>query len=82
VLGRNTRVLTFSLPPMLAEKVEKLAKNQKRSKSDLLREMIRVYEEHLAEKEWQDLFRFGQETAKRIGIKSEEELFELLNKKG
>ena len=82
MLGRNTKVLTFSLPPMLAEKVENLAKNQKRSKSDLLREMIRVYEEHLAEKEWQDLFRFGQETAKRIGIKSEEELFELLNKKG
>jgi len=80
MLGRNTKVLTFSLPPKTAEEVEKLAKTQKRSKSDLLREMIRVYEEHLAEKEWQELFGFGEETAKRLKIKSEEELFELLNK--
>lgn len=81
-MGRNTKILTFSLPPETAEEMEKLAKAQKRSKSELLREMIRVYEEHLAEKEWQEIFRFGEETAKRLKIKSEEELFELLNKKG
>ncbi|HAW60349.1 MAG TPA: CopG family transcriptional regulator [Actinobacteria bacterium] len=82
MMGRATKVLTLSLPPETAREVEKLAKAQGRTKSDLFREMIRVYEEYLAEKEWQELFKFGEETARRFGIKSEEELFAILNEKG
>ncbi|MDO8886865.1 ribbon-helix-helix protein, CopG family [Candidatus Oleimmundimicrobium sp.] len=81
MMGRTTKVLTFSLPPETAKEIEKLAKDQGKTKSNLLRDAIRVYEEYLAEKEWRELFEFGEETAKRFGIKSEEELFALLNKR-
>ncbi len=35
--------------------------------------------DELAQKEWQELFAFGERTAKRLGIKAEKELFEILN---
>lgn len=80
MLGRTTKVLSFSLPPETVKRIENLAKKERCSRSELLREMVQVYEEQLAEKEWQELFSFGEETAKRFGIKSEEELFKILNK--
>ncbi|MBE0448367.1 MAG: CopG family transcriptional regulator [Actinobacteria bacterium] len=79
MLGRTTKVLTFSLPPETAEKIEELAKKERRTKSELLREMVYVYEERQAEAEWQELFAFGEKTTKRFGIKNEEELFKILN---
>ncbi len=78
-MGRTTKVLSFSLPPETANKIEDIAKKEQRSKSELLREMVQVYEERQAEDEWQDLFAFGEKTAKRFGIKSEDELFKILN---
>ena len=80
-MPRKTKVMSFSLPPEVAEEIEELAKKELRSKSELLREMVRVYEEYLAEKEWQELFFFGKRTARRFGIKDEEELFKTLNDK-
>ncbi len=77
--GRTTKVLSFSLSPEMAEEIEDLAKKERRSKSELLREMVHVYKERQAEEEWQDLFAFGEKTAKRFGIKNEDELFKILN---
>ena len=77
--GRSTKILSFSLSPKMADEIEDLAKIERRSKSELLREMVHVYKERQAESEWQDLFAFGEKTAKRFGIKNEEELFKILN---
>lgn len=79
-MGRTTKVLTFSLPPEAAEEIEEMAKKENRTRSELLREMIGVYKERQAEAAWQDLFAFGEKTAKRYGIKNEEELFKILNR--
>jgi predicted transcriptional regulator len=70
--------LSFSLPPETASKIESLAKRENRSRSELLREMVSVYERFQAEAEWQGLFAFGEETAQRFKIKSEDELFKIL----
>lgn len=78
-MGRTTKILTFSLPPEIVEKIERLAKKEGRSRSELLRAMVETYEEQMAEKEWRELFSFGEETARRFGLKSEEELFKILN---
>ena len=77
-MGRVSKVLSFSLPPDTASKIEAIAKSENRSKSELLREMVRVYEQFQAESEWQELFSFGEETANRFKIKSEDELFKIL----
>ena len=77
-MGRVSKVLSFSLPPDTASKIESLAKSENRSRSELLREMVSVYERFQAEVEWQELFAFGEETAQRFKIKSEDELFKIL----
>ena len=77
-MGRTSKVMSFSLPPETASKIESLAKSENRSRSELLREMVSVYERFQAETEWQELFAFGEETAIRFKIKNEDELFKIL----
>ena len=79
-LARSTKILSFSLSPEIAADIEDLAKNERRSKSELLREMVHIYKERQAEAEWQDLFAFGEKTAKRFGIKNDDQLFKILNR--
>lgn len=77
--GRTTKTITISLPPKVAKEVDRLAKTEKKTKSQLFRDMIAVYEEYIAEKDWQELRRFGNETAKRLGITSEEDVYRIIN---
>lgn len=77
-MARVSKVVSFSLPPDTAYKIESIAKSENRSKSELLREMVDVYERHQADADWKELFSFGEETAGRFRVKSEDELFKLL----
>jgi metal-responsive CopG/Arc/MetJ family transcriptional regulator len=45
-LNRTTRVIGFSVPPTLANEVEAMAKVERRTKSELFREMVRVYQRY------------------------------------
>lgn len=42
-MSRTTKVMGFSVPPALVREVEGLAKAERRTKSELFREMVRVY---------------------------------------
>lgn len=42
-MSKTTKVLGFSVPPGLFKEVETLAKAERRTKSELFREMVRVY---------------------------------------
>jgi metal-responsive CopG/Arc/MetJ family transcriptional regulator len=42
-MSRTTKILGFSVPPTLVKEVESLAKEEHRTKSELFREMVRVY---------------------------------------
>lgn len=79
-MARVSKVVSFSLPPDTASKIESLAKSENRSRSELLREMVDVYERSRAETDWQELFAFGEETARRFQIKGEDELFKILSR--
>ena len=78
-MGRTTRTLTVSLPPRVYEEVEKLAREENKTKSELFREMVRVYEEYLDERRWRRLKRRGDETARRCRITSEADIERLLH---
>ena len=52
---RNSRVITFSLPPEMAEHLEQVVMEEGRSMSEFLREAIR---QHLEEREWLRLLRY------------------------
>jgi len=42
-MGRTTKMVGFSVPPALEREVEQIAKAERRTKSELFREMLRVY---------------------------------------
>ena len=48
-MPRTTKVISFSMPPELAEQVQQMLKEDDRTMSEFLREAIRLYME---EREW------------------------------
>ncbi len=48
-MPRIRKVITFSLPPEMAEQVQEVVKEDGRTVSEFLREAIRLY---MAEREW------------------------------
>ena len=46
---RKSKVITFSLPPQMAEQVRQLMQEEDRTMSELIREALRLY---MDEKEW------------------------------
>lgn len=78
-MGRTTRTLTVSLPPRLYDEVERLARAENRTKSELFRDMLRVYEDYIDERRVHNLRRLGRETAEGLGIKSERDIERLVH---
>ena len=73
-MGRNTEILSFSVPPDTKREFKELAETQGMGSSELFREMVRVYEEYREEKEFRRLQRYGALRSRdRFG--SEEEMF-------
>lgn len=62
MLARTTKILTLSLPPEMLKKVERIAKEENRTRSELFREALRQY---IASKErWREIRKWGSEIAK------------------
>jgi predicted transcriptional regulator len=55
---RTTGTVTISLPPELAVEVDRLAKREGRTRSELLREAFRQYAER--RRRWDQLFAYGK----------------------
>ena len=53
--GRATKILGFSVPPAVFKEVEKLAKEERRTKSELFREMVRVYQKYRQQRDQDEL---------------------------
>jgi Arc/MetJ-type ribon-helix-helix transcriptional regulator len=69
-MPRTTKTITFSLPPDMAEQVEKTMKAEGRTRSELLREALRRY--FRQRQEWQRLLEYGQRRAGELGIRPED----------
>ena len=48
-MPRNRKVITFSMPPEMAEQVQQVVEEEGRTMSEFLREAIRLY---MGEREW------------------------------
>lgn len=62
---RSTKILPISLPPDLLDHVAQLAKQEHRTKSELVREALRRY---IEDKEWAAIRSYGVARAKARGI--------------
>ena len=54
-INRNTRTITFSLPPEMAEQAQDVMREEGRTMSELIREALRNYME---EREWLRTIRY------------------------
>lgn len=62
MLARSTKILTLSLPPEMVKELERIAKEENRTRSELFREALRQY---IASKErWRKIRKWGTQIAK------------------
>ena len=54
-MSRTTTLLGFSVPPSVAREVEVFAREERRTKSELFREMVRVYRRFRDERDRQEI---------------------------
>jgi hypothetical protein len=57
-MARTTKILGFSVPPSIVEEVEQLAKEERRTKSELFRRMLGVYKTYRKQLEQAEEERF------------------------
>lgn len=73
---RTTSTWTISLPPKLRQDAERTAKEERRTKSELVREALRFY---IEERRWRKLQREAAAKAQALGIASEEDVDRLIH---
>ena len=64
-------IVNISMPKAMLKRVEKIAKEENRTKSELLREAFRKYE---FDKDWTQIRAWGKEIALRMGIKNDDDV--------
>jgi len=66
----NTKTVNISFRKDLLEKIDKVAKEEMRTRSELIREAARMYIER--KERWERIFDFGTRQAARLGLKEQD----------
>jgi hypothetical protein len=77
-MARKTRVLGFSVPPQVAEEYERLARDERRTKSELFREMVETYKAKREEEEFFQLQGKMAQRARAAGVLTERDVERLV----
>ncbi len=77
-MARSSKVLAVSVPPESAEDFERIAQAEGRNKSELFREMLRVYQAYRDTQTFESLQRYGAAQAARRGIRTEADVERLI----
>lgn len=64
-------IMNISMPPEMAKRVKKLAKEENRTQSELIREAIRIYE---FRRDWAQIRAWGRETVRNMGIETDDDV--------
>ena len=72
----DTQTINLSLPKKLLSRIDQQAKKESRSRSELIREVTRGYLERISS--WDQIFKYGKKKAKELGIKSEEDVYRMV----
>lgn len=79
MIYRNTRVLSLSLPPATFEEIDRFAKVERKTKTELLKQAWDFYRTWKIKKDVADLRKLGEGTRKKFGFKTEDELYEYIH---
>ncbi len=77
-MRRSSKVLAVSVPPDDAAAFERLAADEGRNKSELFREMLRVYRVWRETQRFESLQRYGAAQARPFGVKDERDVERLI----
>lgn len=77
-MARTAVTIGFSVPPETAEQIERMAQAEGRSKSELFRDMVRIYREQRELEAFEDLAAYGAAQAQRVGIRTEADIERLI----
>ena len=75
-MPRTTKTWTISLPPKLVKEAEQAAKQENRTKSELVREALGRY---LEERRWRKLQKASAEKTRNLGISTEDDVDRLVH---
>lgn len=75
---RTSKVLAVSVPPQAARDFEQLAAREGRNKSELFREMLRVYQSYQETGRFETLQRYGASRARAMGVSTEQDVERLI----
>ena len=66
----NTKTVNISFRKDLLKEIDKVAKEEMRTRSELIREAARMYIER--KNRWEKIFDFGKRQAERLGLKEQD----------
>ena len=72
----QTQTFNIALPRELVKKVDKVAKREYKNRSEFIREALRMY--LIKMEKWSRIFKAGEKAVMKAGIKSPEELDDLV----
>jgi metal-responsive CopG/Arc/MetJ family transcriptional regulator len=75
---RSSKVLAVSVPPETAKDFEALAAQEGRNKSEMFREMLRIYHSFRETGRFETLQRYGAARARAAGVTTEEDVQRLI----
>lgn len=78
-MARTATTIGFSVPPELAAEVERMALLEGRTKSELFREMVRVYRRERELAVFEDLAAYGRGRARATGVLMEADIERLIH---
>jgi metal-responsive CopG/Arc/MetJ family transcriptional regulator len=78
-MARTAVTIGFSVPPELAAEVERMAQFEGRTKSELFREMVRVYRRERELAVFEDLAAYGRRKASSTEALSEDDVERLIH---
>ena len=70
-MQRNTVIINFSAPPKLAKNIERQAKNEGKTRSELLRN---AFESYLFKRKLKEFQRVGSEVAQKLGLETYDDI--------
>ncbi|HEY5506043.1 MAG TPA: ribbon-helix-helix protein, CopG family [Coriobacteriia bacterium] len=77
-MARTAVTIGFSVPPEMAAQVERMARNEGRSKSELFRDMVATYRETRELEAFEELASYGREQARSVGVRTEHDVERLI----
>ena len=77
-MARTAVTIGFSVPPEMAEHVERMARLEGRSKSELFRDMVRTYSEQRELEAFEQLAQYGRAKAEAAGVRTEQDVERLI----